>query len=97
MDKLRMKSSDASDGNVAKVVVYAKLQRSFHIPTPVGNYAPVWAIAMNKGEVKHIFFIAETKGLLLSMQLNAIPKRMRPSDCNDNNWIGVASCRSVLR
>lgn len=55
-----------------EVVVYAKLPRSFQIPTPVGNYAPDWAIAMQKGDVKHIFFIAETKGSLQSMQLNAI-------------------------
>lgn len=55
-----------------EVVVYAKLPRSFQIPTPVGNYAPDWAIAMQKGAVKHIFFIAETKGSLPSMQLNAI-------------------------
>ena len=55
-----------------EVVVYAKLPRSFSIPTPVGNYAPDWAIAMEKSEVKHIFFIAETKGSLLSMQLTAI-------------------------
>ena len=55
-----------------EVVVYAKLPRSFNIPTPVGNYAPDWAIAMQKGDVKHIFFIAETKGSLQSMQLNAI-------------------------
>lgn len=55
-----------------EVVVYAKLPRSFQIPTPVGSYAPDWAIAMQKGDVKHIFFIAETKGSLQSMQLNAI-------------------------
>lgn len=55
-----------------EVVVYAKLPRSFQIPTPVGSYAPDWAIAMQKGEIKHIFFIAETKGSLQSMQLNAI-------------------------
>ena len=55
-----------------EVVVYAKLPRSFNIPTPVGNYAPDWAIAMQKGNVKHIFFIAETKGSLSSMQLNTI-------------------------
>ncbi len=55
-----------------EVVVYAKLPRSFTIPTPVGNYAPDWAIAMQRGSVKHIFFIAETKGSLQSMQLNAI-------------------------
>lgn len=55
-----------------EVVVYAKLPHSFQIPTPVGNYAPDWAIAMERGDVKHIFFIAETKGSLQSMQLNAI-------------------------
>lgn len=55
-----------------EVAVYAKLPRTFQIPTPVGNYAPDWAIAMQKGAVKHIFFIAETKGSLQSMQLNAI-------------------------
>ncbi|MDE6097625.1 MAG: restriction endonuclease subunit R, partial [Muribaculaceae bacterium] len=55
-----------------EVVVYAKLPRAFQIPTPVGNYAPDWAIAMQRGNIKHIFFIAETKGSLQSMQLNAI-------------------------
>lgn len=56
----------------SEVVVYAKLPRSFQIPTPVGSYAPDWAIAMQKGSVKHIFFVAETKGSLQSMQLSAI-------------------------
>lgn len=55
-----------------EVVVYAKLPRSFSIPTPVGNYAPDWAIAMQKDGVKHIFFIAETKGSLLKMKLSGI-------------------------
>ena len=55
-----------------EVVVYAKLPRSFQIPTPVGNYAPDWAIALRKDGVKHIFFIAETKGSMESMQLSAI-------------------------
>ena len=57
-----------------EVVVYAKLPRSFQIPTPVGNYAPDWAIAMQRGGVKHIFFIAETKGSLLSMDITPIEK-----------------------
>ena len=57
-----------------EVVVYAKLPRSFQIPTPVGNYAPDWAIAMKKDGVKHIYFIAETKGSMSSMDLNAIEK-----------------------
>ena len=54
--------------------MYAKLPRSFQIPTPVGNYAPDWAIAFNKGTVKHIFFIAETKGSLDSMELRAVER-----------------------
>ena len=56
------------------VCVYAKLPRSFQIPTPVGNYAPDWAIAFNKGNVKHVFFIAETKGSLDSMELRGVEK-----------------------
>ena len=55
-----------------KVVVYAKLPRGFQIPTPVGNYAPDWAIAFSKGSVKHIFFIAETKGTMESLNLKPI-------------------------
>ena len=55
-----------------EVVVYARLPRSFTIPTPVGDYAPDWAIAMQRNGVKHIFFVAETKGSLSSMNLNAI-------------------------
>ena len=55
-----------------EVCVYAKLPKGFHIPTPVGNYSPDWAIAFNKGMVKHIFFIAETKGTMESLQLKPI-------------------------
>ena len=63
----------AHDLDEAKeVVVYAKLPRTFHIPTPVGNYAPDWAIAMEADGIKHIFFIAETKGSLSSMDLTKI-------------------------
>jgi len=56
----------------AEVVVYAKLPRAFFIPTPVGNYNPDWAIAFRHGEVKHIYFVAETKGSLSSMDLRKI-------------------------
>ena len=55
-----------------KVVVYAKLPRGFQIPTPVGNYAPDWAIAFQKGTVKHIYFVAETKGSMESLDLRPI-------------------------
>lgn len=55
-----------------KVVVYAKLPRGFQIPTPVGNYSPDWAIAFEKGTVKHIFFVAETKGTMETLSLKPI-------------------------
>lgn len=55
-----------------EVVVYAKLPKSFFIPTPVGNYNPDWAIAFQEGKVKHVYFVAETKGSMSSMDLRAI-------------------------
>ena len=55
-----------------EVVVYAKLPKAFFIPTPVGNYNPDWAIAFEEGKIKHIYFIAETKGDLSSLQLRKI-------------------------
>ena len=57
-----------------EVCVYAKLPRSFQIPTPVGNYAPDWAIAFEKDKVKHVFFVAETKGSMDSMMLRPVEK-----------------------
>lgn len=57
-----------------EVYVYAKLPRKFYIPTPVGNYAPDWAIVFNDGTVRHVFFIAETKGSLDGMELRGIEK-----------------------
>ena len=58
----------------AEVVVYAKLPRGFLIPTPVGDYNPDWAISFKEGSVKHIYFVAETKGSMSSMELRAIEK-----------------------
>lgn len=52
-----------------EVAVYAKLPRGFFIPTPVGNYNPDWAIAFTEGTVKHVYFVAETKGSMSSLQL----------------------------
>lgn len=60
--------------NAEEVCVYAKLPRGFHIPTPVGNYSPDWAIAFYEGTVKHIYFIAETKGTMESLSLKPIEK-----------------------
>lgn len=63
----------AEDMDVAdEVCVYAKLPKGFSIPTPVGNYSPDWAIAFYAGTVKHIFFIAETKGTMESLNLRPI-------------------------
>ena len=56
----------------SEVVVYAKLPKSFQIPTPVGNYNPDWAIAFQEGKVKHVYFVAETKGSMSSMDLRKI-------------------------
>ncbi|PND54716.1 restriction endonuclease subunit R [Mycobacterium sp. ENV421] len=55
-----------------EVAVYAKLPRGFFIPTPVGDYNPDWAIAFTEGTVKHIYFVAETKGSLSSLQLKGV-------------------------
>ena len=54
------------------VAVYVKLPDSFYISTPVGHYNPDWAIAFYEGTVKHIYFVAETKGSMRSMQLRQI-------------------------
>ena len=68
IEKKFAKSLDSAD----EVCVYAKLPQGFSIPTPVGNYSPDWAIAFNEGSVKHIYFIAETKGSMESMQLRTV-------------------------
>ena len=56
------------------VAVYVKLPDGFYISTPVGHYNPDWAIAFYEGTVKHIYFVAETKGSMRSMQLREIEK-----------------------
>lgn len=56
----------------SEVVVYAKLPRGFLIPTPVGDYNPDWAISFREGTIKHIYFVAETKGSMSSMELREI-------------------------
>ena len=55
-----------------EVAVYAKLPRGFFIPTPVGDYNPDWAIAFKEGSVKHVYFVAETKGSLSTLQLKGV-------------------------
>ena len=64
------------------VAVYVKLPDGFYISTPVGKYNPDWAIAFYEGTVKHIYFVAETKGTLDSMRLNHItPVEQAKIDC----------------
>ncbi|MGJ3241515.1 MAG: type III restriction-modification system endonuclease [Opitutales bacterium] len=58
----------------SEVVVYSKLPKGFAIPTPVGSYNPDWAIAFESGKVRHVFFIAETKGSMSSLELREIEK-----------------------
>lgn len=57
-----------------EVFIYAKLPKGFYIPTPVGHYSPDWAIVFHEGKVKHIYFIAETKGTMESLNLRPIEK-----------------------
>lgn len=56
------------------VLIFAKLPRKFKIPTPVGSYAPDWAIVFEDGTVRHVFFIAETKGSLDKMELRGVER-----------------------
>ncbi len=60
--------------SATEVHIYAKLPRKLKIPTPVGDYAPDWAIVFNEGVVRHIFFVAETKGSLDGMELRGVEK-----------------------
>ena len=67
------KFAEELDG-AKEVCVYAKLPKGFAIPTPVGSYSPDWVIAFYEGTVKHIYFIAETKGTMESLELRPIEK-----------------------
>ena len=55
-----------------EVLIFAKLPRKLKIPTPVGSYAPDWAIVFEDGAVRHVFFVAETKGSLDKMELRGV-------------------------
>lgn len=73
LGRMKMYYLNGTD-NAEEVCVYAKLPRGFHIPTPVGNYSPDWAIAFYEGTVKHIYFIAETKGTMESLNIKPIER-----------------------
>lgn len=67
-EKVFAENIDISD----EVAVYAKLPSGFYINTPIGKYNPDWAIVFHEGKVKHIYFVAETKGSMSSMQIRKI-------------------------
>ena len=64
-------ANDLEDG---EVTVYAKLPSGFKIPTPVGNYNPDWAIVLDNKDFKYVYFIAETKGSMKSIELRGVEK-----------------------
>lgn len=95
----------ATDLEEAKEVsVYAKLPKDFCIPTPVGDYSPDWAIAFYEGTVKHIYFIAETKGSMDSLQLRPVEsakiacakKLFNEISTNDVKYHEVDSYKTLL-
>ena len=65
----------ASDLECEEVLVYAKLPSGFRIPTPVGNYNPDWAIVFDTDKYKYVYFIAETKGSMETLQLKEIEQK----------------------
>jgi type III restriction enzyme len=71
--KVERRFAEELDSNV-EVRVYAKLPKGFAIPTPVGDYNPDWAIAFDSGKMRHVYFIAETKGSMSSLELREIEK-----------------------
>ena len=86
----------------AEAAVYAKLPRTFQIPTPVGNYAPDWAIAFKEGSVRHVFFVAETQGaaeiIHPSLQSSSSPSSLSPrADPRMLPSCGIAHHRTTSR
>ena len=74
------------------VAVYVKLPSGFYISTPVGKYNPDWAIAFYEGTVKHIYFVAETKGTLDTMKLNHItPTEQAKIDCAEAHFKAIST------
>ena len=60
---IEMNFAKALEDHKNEVLVYTKLPSGFYINTPVGHYNPDWAIVFNDSpDIKHIYFVAETKG-----------------------------------
>ncbi len=73
-----------------EVLVYAKLPGGFFIPTPVGNYNPDWAIVFDEGRVRHIYFIAETKGDLESLEFDIRGKEKAKIHCAREHFKAIS-------
>ena len=71
------------------VVVYVKLPKGFYISTPVGKYNPDWAIAFNREHVRHIYFIAETKGSMQTLELREIEQAK--INCARKHFIAISN------
>ena len=75
------------------VAVYVKLPGGFYINTPVGKYNPDWAIAFYEGTVKHIYFVAETKGTMSSMNLRKVEELKK--QCAKEHFKAISSDKVV--
>lgn len=82
----------ATELDISKnVAVYVKLPDGFYISTPVGHYNPDWAIAFYEGNVKHIYFVAETKGSLDTLHFNHItPTEQAKIDCARKHFQAIS-------
>lgn len=75
------------------VAVYVKLPDGFYISTPVGRYNPDWAIAFYEDNIKHIYFVAETKGSMNSMQLRLIEESK--IHCAKEHFKAISNCNVI--
>lgn len=75
------------------VVVYVKLPKGFYISTPVGKYNPDWAIAFNQEHIKHIYFVAETKGNMSTLELRDIEKAK--IECAKKHFAAISNRKVV--
>ncbi len=88
----------------AEVAVYVKLPGGFYISTPVGRYNPDWAIAFYKDKVKHIYFVAETKGSpnpedrreIENSKIDCARKHFKALSSGNVVYDVVHSCQSLL-
>lgn len=53
----------------SNVELYVKLPGGFYINTPMGHYNPDWAIVLNEPDQKHVYFVAETKGVSENIEM----------------------------